>query len=143
MVLRDIDSWLSAPPVTDAAVPVSPRCGAAALIVAAAHRRGRYSQLEQDRATAALMKLFHIGNPDAQKLRREAEGALKTQRLDFPACVKAAGTLDRDEKEALMTHLFRLVPSSETAPAETALIVAVRDAFGFSAAQVEALRPAA
>ena len=120
---------------------VSPRIGAAGLLVVAAHRDGRYTRIETDVANAALMKLFHIGRPDAEALRVQAEEELFEGQRSFMTFAVAAKALERDDQEALITHLWRLVASDDETTGENVLISAIRDALGFTRAQAEALRP--
>ncbi|MEO1659248.1 MAG: TerB family tellurite resistance protein [Pseudomonadota bacterium] len=126
---------------TTAEPSVSPRCGAAGLLVVAAHRDGTYSEIEQDVAAAALMKLFMLSNPEAKDLRKEAEDALTGQRT-MMTFASAAKRLDREEQEALIGHLWRLVEINDETIGENVLVSSIRDVLGFTRAQAEALRPA-
>lgn len=142
MALKDLAEWLAMPAEDGAlALPaLSPRVGAAGLLVAAAHRQGSYTDVERDLAAAALMKLFLIPNPDAKALRREAEDALLESRRPFGDFAAAAGELDRDEQESLLRHLWQLA-GHDPAEGTHGLVAAVRDALGFTEQQADALRP--
>lgn len=145
MVIANLSEWLfpgdgdgtTAPPA------VSPRIGAAGLLVVAAQRDGRFTQMERDVAIAALMKLCHIGNPEAKELLQEAEQELGEGQRSFMTFAVAAKGLERDEQEALITHLWRLVEVGEETTTENILVSSVRDVLGMTRAQAEALRPAA
>ncbi|MEO1040925.1 MAG: TerB family tellurite resistance protein [Pseudomonadota bacterium] len=142
-MIKNLSEWLF-PGDGDGAtaeLPVSPRCGAAGLLVVAAHRDGTYSEIEKDLAAAALMKLFMMSNPEAKELRKEAEDAL-TGGQSMMAFAVAAKNLDREEQEALLSRLWRLVDTDGEPVGENVLVSSVRDVLGFSQAQADALRPA-
>lgn len=144
MVLKNFSEWLfpgdgdgnTAPP------QCTPRVGAAGLLVAAAHRDGRYTDVEKDLVTAALMKLFMLTNPDAKALRQQAEEELFEGQKTFVFFAAAAKQLDRDDQEALITHIWRIVEEGDETVAEHVFVSSVRGFFGFTRAQAEALRPA-
>lgn len=143
MVLKNLSEWLF-PNDGDGetqAPSVSERVGAAGLLVAAAHRDGSYTDVERDLATAALMKLFHIGNPDATALRQEAEVELFEAHRSFMTFAVAAKGLDREDQEALVQRLWRLVETDGEQLAENLLMSSIRDFLGFSRQQADALRP--
>lgn len=143
MVLKNLSEWLfpgdgdgtTAPPA------VSERVGAAGLLVAAAHRDGRYTDVERGVATAALMKLFHIGNPEASALRVEAEGELFEGHRTFVTFAAAAKLMTREDQETLIRHIWELVASDKETLGENLFVSSVRDFLGFTRAQAEALRP--
>lgn len=143
MVIANISEWLfpgdgdgqTAPP------QVRSEIGAAGLLVAAAHRDGRYTDVEKDAAAACLMKLFMLTNPDAKALREEAEKELHEGQRSMMTFAVAAKELDREDQEMLITHLWRLVASDGETTGENTLISAVRDVLGFTRQQAEALRP--
>lgn len=143
MVIANLSEWLfpgdgdgtTAPP------QVSPEVGAAGLLIAAAHRDGKYTDVEKDAAAACLMKVFMLTNPDAQALRKEAEKALHEGQRSMMTFAVAAKELDRDDQETLISHLWRLVESDGETVGENTLISAIRDVLGFTRQQAEALRP--
>ncbi|MEM1379750.1 MAG: TerB family tellurite resistance protein [Pseudomonadota bacterium] len=144
MVIAKLSEWLfhgdgdgtTAPP------SVNPKVGAAGLLIAAAHRDGRFTQMERDIAIAAVMKLLHIGNPEAKELLQEAEEELFNGHRSFMTFAVAAKGLERDDQEALITHVWRLVESDGEDVSENVLVSSIRDVLGFTRAQAEALRPA-
>ncbi|MEM7741522.1 MAG: TerB family tellurite resistance protein [Pseudomonadota bacterium] len=142
-MIKNLSAWLlpADGEGTVAEPTVSPRCGAAGLLVVAAHRNGTYSEIEKDLAAAALMKLFMMSNPEAKELRKEAEDALSDDRR-MTTFAHAAQKLDREEQEALVSHLWRLVEEDGDTDAESVLVSTIRDRLGFSPAQADALRPA-
>ena len=143
MVLKNINEWLFPGDGDGSTSPpsVSARVGAAALLVAAAHRDGRYTEVEKDSATAALMKLFMLGNPEASKLRQEAEERLFEGTRGFVTFAAAAQQLDREEQEVMIRHIWELVASDGETMGENIFVSSVRDFLGFTRAQADALRP--
>ncbi|MEM9838096.1 MAG: TerB family tellurite resistance protein [Pseudomonadota bacterium] len=143
MVIANLSEWLfpgdgdgtTAPPA------VSPKVGAAGLMVAAAHRDGHFKALERDKAIAGLMKLFHIGNPEAKELIQQAEEELHKGHRSFMTFAVAVKGMEKEDQESLITHLWRLVELDGEELSESLLISSVRDVLGFTRAQAEALRP--
>lgn len=121
---------------------VTPQIGAAALMIEAVHRDGVYTQVEKDLATHALMKLFRLGNAEATELRKQAEKAQSEASYMMRFAV-AAGKLDADCKEHLITTLWSLIDSDDrdTIP-ENFLVRSVIDVMGISHERARALRPA-
>lgn len=142
MVIKDISAWINADEAEGGSrTQLSPRIGAAGLLVAAAHCDGRFTDVEKDTATAALMKLFHINNPDARNLRIEAEKELTEGAKSFPAFAAAAKALDREDQEKLMRYLWELVGSDGETDEESVFVMTVAERLEFTKAQAEALRP--
>ena len=143
MVLKNISEWLFPGDGDGSTAPpsVSVQVGAAGLLVAAAHRDGRYTEVEKDSATAALMKLFHLGNPDASQLRQEAEQELFEGTRGFVTFASAAKQLDREEQEMLIRRIWELVGTDGETLGENIFVSSVRDFLGFTRAQADALRP--
>ncbi|MEM9809935.1 MAG: TerB family tellurite resistance protein [Pseudomonadota bacterium] len=143
-MIKDLSEWLlSGDSDGETAAPfVRPEVGAAGLLIVAAHRDGAYTDIEKDLATAALMKLFMLNNPDARALRVEAEEAIAGTR-GIITFASAAKELDREDQEALITHLWRLVALQGETADENMLLSSIRDVLGFTRTQADALRPAA
>ncbi|GGY52221.1 TerB family tellurite resistance protein [Parvularcula lutaonensis] len=144
MVLKNFTEWLAPGDgeTKDPSPKLPPRVGAAGLLIAAAHREGRFTDVEKDLVAAALMKLFMLTNPDARALREEAEKELFENGRSFVDFAAAAKELDRDEQEALVTHIWRIVDLEEKVDGEHPFVSSVRDYLGFTKEQAEALRPA-
>ena len=144
MVIANLAEWLSAEDGdrTSTIAAVKPRVGAAGLMIAAAQRGGRFTQMERDPAIARLMKLLHVGNPEAKELIQEAEDELLKGQRSFGAFAIAVKDLDKDDQEALISHLWRLIDHDETVETEHPLMLSVRDVLGITRAQMEALKPA-
>jgi uncharacterized tellurite resistance protein B-like protein len=118
----------------------TPQQGAAGLLVAAAHREGRYSLVEEEAVTASLMKLFMIGNPEASALRQEAE-ALVEESVSFLPFADAAKKLPEDDQAALLRQLWTVLTLGGEVSGENPLFSRVRDILGFSPAEADALKP--
>lgn len=144
MALRNLAEFLFGGGGEDPAAPraLGPRVGAAGLLVAAAHREGSYTDVEKDLVTAALMKLLMLTNPEAKALREEAENELFKAQRGFMAFAAAARNLDSDEREMLVSHLWRLVTVDGAGVGEDILVASTRFVLGFTRAQAEALKPA-
>jgi uncharacterized tellurite resistance protein B-like protein len=119
---------------------MSPELGCAGLAIAAARRGGDYTEVEADRANAALMKLLMITRPQATALRKDAED-LRRSGTALGAFAEAARGLPKDACERLITQLWAL--SGEGATAEDEVMRAVTHAFGMDKARIETLRPLA
>lgn len=145
MSLKNLSEWLfpGDGDGTTAAPAVDARVGAAGLLVAAAHRDGTYTDVEKDLATACLMRLFMLTNPEAKALREEAEGELFKGHRGFVTFAAAAKSLEHDERETLISHLWRLISVDGQTNGEDILVSSVRFVLGFTRAQAEALKQAA
>lgn len=143
MVIANLSDWLRPDDGAGAGVIVAlnPRVGAAGLMIAAAHRDGRFSAMERDRVIALLMKLLHVGNPEAKAVIQEAEDELRRGERGFTSFATAAKELEKDDREALIGHLWRLVARNGEAEGANVLVPSVCDVLGFSTVQAEALRP--
>nr|WP_233061628.1 TerB family tellurite resistance protein [Parvularcula mediterranea] len=113
------------------------------MLVVAAHRDGNYTDVERDMAAAALMKLFHVPNPEARAMRDQAEEFLFAGARSFVFFASAAKELDREDQETLITQLWRVVGSDGEELSENLLMSSIRDFLGFTRAQADALKPAA
>ena len=122
------------------ASPVRPEVGAAALLIEAAHRDGKYTEVEKDLATSAAMKLFNLNKMEAVELIKEAWAAQK----DAPYMMRfaaAAKDLDADQREQLVTRLWWIIDSDrEDTVTESQLIHSIVDVLEISQERAKALR---
>lgn len=119
---------------------MSPELGCAGLAVAAARRGGDYTEIEADRAAAALMKLLMIARPQATALRKEAED-LRRSGTALSAFAQAAKSLPMETAERLIAQLWVLL--GEEGSAEGEVMRTVCYAFGMDKARIESLKPLA
>lgn len=145
MVIAKLSEWLTPDDEENNthAAKITPQVGAAGLLVVAAHHDESYTDVERDMASAALMKLFHIPNPEAKVMRGQAEEFLFAGERSFVFFAAAAKQLDREDQETLMTQLWRLEGAGGNEASESPLMASVRDFLGFTEAQADALKPAA
>ncbi|MCQ8185683.1 TerB family tellurite resistance protein [Parvularcula maris] len=144
MVLRQLSEWLFPGDGDGETHPTAytPQQGASGLLVAAAHRDGRYTLVEQDAVTAALMKLFMIGNPEATALRQEADAEVEKS-MSFVPFAAAVKGLPKEEQADLIRQLWVVTSVNGETLNEHLLISSVRDFLGFTRAEADALKPVA
>lgn len=120
--------------------PVRPEVGAAALMVEAAHRDGKYTEVEKDLATSAAMKLFNLNKMEAVELIKEAWAAQKVAPYMMRFAM-AAKELGPDQREQLVTRLWWIIDSDRVDTInESLLIHSVIDILGISRERAKALR---
>ena len=121
---------------------LSPAEGAAGLLIEAARRDGRYTEIEADLVTASLMKLMHVPKPEAAAMRRAAEAAQEKSTTVMGFAAAAAG-LPTDEREQLITAIWAITTSDDhRSQMERELLGTVSEVFEMPRARIDALRPA-